>query len=328
MGRYILRRLLTAIPTLFAISLIIFTILALAPGDPLSDLALNPAVPPEVQQKIREDLGLEDPIPVRYVKWLTSSTFGQFGLFGYEPLTSFRTRAPVMDQVIERLPRTLWISGTAVLLGIMIAIPVGVLSAVKQYSIFDQVATTLTFFGFSIPTFFTGLLLILIFSINLGWLPFIFRSTLEQDTWSPAWLWAMIKQSIMPIFVLALFQGATLTRYVRASMLENVHLDYVRTARAKGLREQTVIYKHVLRNALIPVVTIVALQLPGVITGAVITEQIFRVPGLGRLLIESIINNDTPVVMTLTFMFSILVVVFNLIADVLYGVLDPRIKYG
>lgn len=328
MGRYIARRLLTAIPTLFAISLIIFTILALAPGDPLSDLALNPAVPPEVQQKIREDLGLEDPIPVRYVKWLTSSTFGQFGLFGYEPLTSFRTRAPVMDQVIERLPRTLWISGTAVLLGILVAIPVGVLSAVKQYSIFDQVATTLTFFGFSIPTFFTGLLLILIFSINLGWLPFIFRSTLEQDTWSPAWIWAMIKQSIMPIFVLGLFQGATLTRYVRASMLENVHLDYVRTARAKGLREQTVIYKHVLRNALIPVVTIVALQLPGVITGAVITEQIFRVPGLGRLLIESIINNDTPVVMTLTFMFSVLVVIFNLIADVLYGVLDPRIKYG
>lgn len=328
MGQYILRRLLTAIPTLFAISLIIFTILALAPGDPLSDLAMNPSVPPEVQQKIRQDLGLEDPIPVRYVKWLTSSTFGQFGLLGYEPLTSFRTRAPVMDQIIERLPRTLWISGTAVLLGILVAIPVGVLSAVKQYSIFDQVATTLTFFGFSIPTFFTGLLLILVFSINLGWLPFIFRSTLEQDMWSLPWLWAMVKQSIMPIFVLGLFQGATLTRYVRASMLENIHLDYVRTARSKGLHEQAVIYKHVLRNALIPVVTIVALQLPGVITGAVITEQIFRVPGLGRLLIESIINNDTPVVMTLTFMFSILVVIFNLIADVLYGVLDPRIKYG
>lgn len=328
MGQYILRRLLTAIPTLFAISLIIFTILALAPGDPLSDLALNPAVPPEVQQKIRADLGLEDPIPVRYVKWLTSSTFGQFGLFGYEPLTSFRTRAPVMDQIIERLPRTLWISGTAVLLGILVAIPVGVLSAVKQYSIFDQIATTVTFFGFSIPTFFTGLLLILIFSINLGWLPFIFRSTLEQDMWSPAWIWAMIKQSLMPIFVLGLFQGATLTRYVRASMLENVHLDYVRTARAKGLHDQTVIYKHVLRNALIPVVTIIALQIPGVITGAVITEQIFRVPGLGNLLIEAINNNDTPVVMTVALMFSILVVIFNLLADVLYGVLDPRIKYG
>lgn len=328
MGRYVVRRLLTAIPTLFAISIIIFSILALAPGDPLSDLALNPQVPPEVQQKIREDLGLEDPIPVRYVKWLTSATLGQFGLFGYEPLTSFRSRSPVMDQVIERFPRTLWISGTAVLLGICVAIPVGVLSAVKQYSIFDQVATTLTFFGFSIPTFFTGLLLILLFSIQLGWLPFIYRSTLEQTPWTFAWITAMLKQSIMPIFVLGLFQGAMLTRYVRASMLENIHLDYVRTARAKGLAENTVIYRHVLRNALIPVVTIVALQVPGVITGAVITEQIFRVPGLGRLLIDSIINNDTPVVMTLAFAFSILVVIFNLIADVLYGILDPRIKYS
>jgi len=328
MGRYLIRRGLSAIPTLFVISLIIFSILALAPGDPLSDLALNPSVPPEVQQKIREDLGLEDPIPVRYGKWLTSSTLGQFGLFGYEPLTSFRTRAPVMDQVKERLPRTLWISGSAVILGILVAIPVGVLSAVKQYSIFDQVATTLTFFGFSIPTFFTGLLLILLFSIKLGWLPFIYRSTLEQDKWSIDWMWAMFKQSIMPIAVLGLFQGATLTRYVRASMLENLHLDYVRTARAKGLRESNVIRLHVLRNALIPVVTIIALQLPGVITGAVITEQIFRVPGLGRLLIDSIINNDTPVVMTLAFLFSILVVIFNLIADLIYGFLDPRIKYS
>ena len=328
MGRYLIRRVLAAIPTLFVISLIIFSILALAPGDPLSDLALNPQVPPEVQQKIREDLGLEDPIPVRYGKWLTSSTLGQFGLFGYEPLTSFRTRAPVMDQVKERFPRTLWISGTAVLLGVLVAIPVGVLSAVKQYSIFDQVATTLTFFGFSIPTFFTGLLFILLFSIQLGWLPFIYRSTLEQTAWTPEWLWAMFKQSVMPIAVLGLFQGAVLTRFVRASMLENLHLDYVRTARAKGLRESSVVRLHVLRNALIPVVTIVALQLPGVITGAVITEQIFRVPGLGRLLIDSIINNDTPVVMTLAFLFSILVVIFNLFADIVYGWLDPRIKYS
>lgn len=328
MGQYILRRVLTAIPTLIAISMIIFAILALAPGDPLANLALNPAVPPEVQQQIREDLGLEDPIPVRYVKWLTSSTLGQFGLFGYEQLTSFRTRGPVLDLIVERAPRTVWISGTALLIAVLIAIPVGVLSAVKQYSIFDQVATTITFFGFSLPTFFSGLLLILLFSIQLGWLPFIFRSTLEQDPWSPAWIWAMIKQSIMPITVLGLFNAATYTRYVRASMLENIHLDYVRTARAKGLSERTVVYRHALRNALIPIVTIVALSLPGVITGAVITEQIFRVPGLGFLLIDSILANDTPVVMTLVFLFSILVVIFNLVADVLYGILDPRIKYS
>lgn len=319
MGRYLIRRILTAVPTLFAISLVIFTILALAPGDPLSDLALNDAVPVELRQQMREDMGLDDPIPVRYAKWFREMATGSFGI-------SFRTRAPVIDLIIQRLPTTLWISGSALVLGIGIAIPIGVLSAVKQYSVFDQVSTTLAFFGFSIPTFFTGLLLILIFSVNLGWLPSIYRSTLTET--GTDYLIAQFKQSIMPILVLGVFSGATLTRFVRASMLENLHLDYVRTARAKGLRESKVINGHVLRNALIPVVTIIALQIPGVITGAVITEQIFRIPGLGRLLIESIQNNDTPVVMTLTFLFSILVVVFNLIADILYGVLDPRIKYS
>lgn len=319
MGRYLIRRILTAIPTLFAISLVIFTILALAPGDPLSDLAMNDAVPVELRQQMRAQMGLDDPIPVRYAKWFREMATGSFGI-------SFRTRAPVIDLIQQRLPTTLWISGSALILGIAIAIPIGVLSAVKQYSVFDNVATTLAFFGFSIPTFFTGLLLILIFSVNLGWLPSIYRSTLTESGMDL--VIAQFKQSVMPIAVLGVFSGATLTRFVRASMLENLHLDYVRTARAKGLREAKVINGHVLRNALIPVVTIIALQIPGVITGAVITEQIFRIPGLGRLLIESIQNNDTPVVMTLTFLFSILVVIFNLIADVLYGVLDPRIKYS
>lgn len=319
MGRYIVRRLLTAIPTLFAISLIIFSILALAPGDPLSDLALNDAVPIELRQQLRADMGLDDPIPVRYAKWFREMATGSFGI-------SFRTRAPVIDSLQQRLPTTLWISGTALILGISLAIPIGVLAAVKQYSAFDQVSTTIAFFGFSIPTFFSGLMLILLFSVNLGWLPSIYRSTLTES--GTDLLIAQFKQSIMPIMVLGLFTGATLTRFVRASMLENLHMDYVRTARAKGLREGKVINGHVLRNALIPVVTIIALQVPGVITGAVITEQVFSIPGLGRLLIESIQNNDTPVVMTLTFIFSILVVIFNLIADVLYGILDPRIKYS
>lgn len=319
MGRYLIRRVLTAIPTLFAISLVIFTVLALAPGDPLADLALNDAVPVELRQQMREDMGLDDPIPVRYAKWFREMATGSFGI-------SFRTRGPVIDLIQQRLPTTLWISGSALILGIAIAIPIGVLSAVRQYSVFDNVATTLAFFGFSIPTFFTGLLLILLFSVQLGWFPSIYRSTLTETGMD--FVVAQFKQSVMPIFVLGVFSGATLTRFVRASMLENLHLDYVRTARAKGLREAKVINGHVLRNALIPVVTIVALQIPGVITGAVITEQIFRIPGLGRLLIESIQSNDTPVVMTLTFLFSVLVVIFNLIADILYGVLDPRIKYS
>ncbi len=319
MGRYIIRRTLTAIPTLILISMVIFSILALAPGDPLSDLALNPSVPPEVRQRIRADMGIDDPIPIQYGRWAESLFTGEFGY-------SYRTRAPVIDLVKQRLPTTLYISGLAFLLSVMIAIPIGVLSAVKQYSIFDNVATTLAFIGFSLPTFCTGLLMILLFTIKLDWLPSIYRSTVDGD--GLGGLWERIRQAIMPIAVLGLFQAAALIRFVRASMLENVHQDYVRTARSKGLAERSVITRHALRNALIPVVTIIALSLPGVITGAVVTEQIFRVPGMGDLLISSIRNNDVPVVMTVTFLFSIMVVFFNLVADVIYGVLDPRIKYG
>ena len=319
MGRYIIRRVITAVPTLVLISMVIFSILALAPGDPLSDLALNPSVPPEVRQRIRENMGLDDPIPVQYGRWAKSLFTGEFGY-------SYRTRAPVIDLIKQRLPTTLYISGLAFLFSILIAIPIGVLSAVKQYSVFDNVATTLAFIGFSLPTFCTGLLFILLFTIKLDWLPSIYRSTVDGEGLSG--LWERIRQAIMPITVLGLFQAATLIRFVRASMLENVHQDYVRTARSKGLAERSVITRHALRNALIPVVTIVALSLPGVITGAVVTEQIFRVPGMGDLLISSIRNNDTPVVMTITFLFAILVVIFNLVADVIYGILDPRIKYG
>ncbi|HUG15906.1 MAG TPA: ABC transporter permease, partial [Thermomicrobiales bacterium] len=271
------------------------------------------------RQRIRENLGLEEPIPVRYAKWASSLFSGDFGY-------SFRTRGPVIDLIKQRVPTTLYISGMAFLVALLIAIPIGVLSAVKQYSVFDNVATTLAFIGFSLPTFATGLLFILLFTIQLDWLPSIYRTTREAE--GLGGIWARTRQAIMPIAVLAMFQAATLMRFVRASMLENIHQDYVRTARAKGLNERTVIGRHALRNALIPVVTIVALALPTVITGAVVTEQIFRVPGMGALLISSIQNNDTPVVMTITFLFSILVVAFNLLADIIYGVLDPRIKYS
>lgn len=319
MTRYIVRRLLIAVPTLVAISMVIFTILALAPGDPLSEFAVNPAIPPEVRQNIRRNLGLDDPVPVRYAKWFTSVIKGDFGY-------SFRSRSPVLGLIKQRLPTTLAIIGTAYAISILIAIPIGVLSAVRQYSVFDNVATTFAFIGFSLPTFFTGLLLIIIFSVKLGWLPFIYRSTI--NTPGLAGVWEHIKQAIMPITVLALFQSASLMRYVRASMLETIHQDYVRTARAKGLTARSVTMSHAMRNALIPVVTIIALGVPAVFTGAVVTEQIFRVPGIGQLLITGINDNDTPVVMAITFIFAILVVIFNLVADVIYGVLDPRIKYS
>src|SRR5262249_21713166 len=199
----------------------------------------------------------------------------------------------------------------------------GVFAATRPYSIFDQIANTLAFIGFSLPTFFTGLLFILIFSIYLDWLPFVYRADINATGLD--WYAQHVKQALMPIAVLGLFQAASLTRYVRSAVLDVIRLDYVTTARAKGLGERVVVVKHVVRNALIPVVTLVALQMPAIFGGAIVTEQIFRIPGIGSLLISSILANDTPVVMAVTFVFACLVVLFNLIADILYGWLDPRI---
>src|SRR5438874_4553185 len=318
MTRYLVRRVLLAIPTLLLISFVLFAILSLAPGDPLSQFAANPAVPPEVRDNIRRSLGLDQPWPVRYVKWLFAVSHGDWGF-------SFGSRIPVWDLIKLRIPSTLAVIGVAYLVSLAIAIPIGILSAVKQYSLFDHVATTFAFIGFSVPTFFTGLLLIIVLSVKLQWLPFIYDSTLQVR--DMASLGTQLKQSLMPVLVLALFQTATFVRYTRASMLENLPQDYVRTARAKGLAELRVIYRHVVRNSLIPVVTLIALTAPTVFSGALITEQIFRVPGIGALLITSIQNNDIPVIMAITFTFSVLVVIMNLIADVSYGVLDPRIRY-
>ena len=318
MSRYLLRRLLISVPTLLGISLVLFTILALAPGDPFEELATNPNVPPEVRANLRTQFGLDDPIAVRYVRWVASMLKGDWGF-------SFVSRINVSSLIWQRLPTTLFVLGTAQLLGLLVALPIGIYSAVRPYSFFDQIATTFAFIGFSLPTFFTGLLFILFFSIYLDWLPFIYRADISATGWR--WAWEMARQAIMPIAVLGLFQGAAMTRFVRSAVLEVIRLDYVNTARSKGLSERVTIVKHVVRNALIPVVTLVALQIPGVFTGAVITEQIFRVPGIGSLLISAILSNDTPVIMAITFVFSALVVLFNLIADLVYGWLDPRISF-
>ena len=318
MSKYFVRRLLILIPTLLGISLVLFTILALAPGDPFEELATNPNVPPEVRMNLRAQFGLDDPIAVRYVRWVTAMMKGDWGF-------SFTSRINVSTLIMQRLPTTLFVLGTAQLLGLLVALPVGVCSAVRPYSIFDQIATTFAFIGFSLPTFFTGLLFILFFSIYLDWLPFIYRADISATGWR--WAWEMARQAIMPIAVLGLFQGAAMTRFVRSAVLEVIKLDYVNTARSKGLSERVTIVKHVVRNALIPVVTLMALQIPGIFTGAVITEQIFRVPGIGSLLISAILSNDTPVIMSITFVFSALVVLFNLIADLVYSLLDPRISY-
>lgn len=239
------------------------------------------------------------------------------GDWGY----SFASRTPAIGLILQRLPTTLMVVGTAYLVAVLIAVPLGVTTATRQYSWYDHIATALGFAGFSLPTFFTGVLLIIIFSVQLRWLPMVY----DQQVRDPV---QWVRQAIMPIGVLALFQAAVLTRYVRASMLDNLTQDYVRTGRAKGLAEGAVVVRHVLRNALVPVVTLVALQLPTVFTGAVVTEQIFRVPGIGSLLIASIQSNDTPVIMGIIMVFAVLVVVCTLVADLLYGVLDPRVRYG
>ena len=319
MGTYIFRRLLIAIPSILGISVVLFTVLALAPGDPFEELATNPNVPPEVRMALRASLGLDDPVWQRYIHWLTSMFRGEWGF-------SFISRIDVDKLIWDRLPVTIAIIGLSQLVALLIALPVGILAAVRPYSWFDRIASTFAFIGFSLPTFFTGILFILLFSITLGWFPFVFQSEVQATGWE--WWVVQFKQSIMPIMVLGLFQAASWMRYVRSSVLDVVRLDYVTTARSKGLKERVVILKHVVRNALIPVVTLVMLQLPGLFGGAIVTEQIFRVPGIGSLLIDSILRNDTPVIMAVTFVIGCLVVLFNLIADILYAWLDPRISYS
>jgi peptide/nickel transport system permease protein len=317
-GPYLLRRLLIAVPSLLGISVVLFTVLALAPGDPFGELASNVNVPPEVAAGLRAKFGLDDPIALRYLRWLSAMLHGDWGF-------SFVSRMDVDTLIRQRLPATLLVIGSSQLVALLIALPVGVYSALRPYSLFDQIANLLAFIGFSLPTFFTGLLFILLFSIYLDWLPFVFQADISATGWQ--WYWEEFKQAVMPVSVLALLQAASWTRYVRSAVLEVVRLDYVTTARAKGLPERTVVVKHIVRNALIPVVTLVALQMPALFGGAIVTEQIFRIPGIGSLLISSILANDTPVIMAVTFVFAGLVILFNLIADILYGWLDPRIAY-
>lgn len=338
MGRYIIRRTLIAIPTLIAISFVIFLILDLAPGDPTAQLPLT--IPPDVREKIRESLGFNDPMLIRWLKWMQQMFIAEplnmieqvFGItIGNSAertrILSWASRAPVVDTIIERIPQTLWVLGLAFIFGVIIAVPVGVMSAYKQYSAFDNVGTFVTMVGYSVPTFFTGLLAIVIFSVYLGWFPSFYTTTHVVDWGSWDSIWFQIKQMIMPVAVLSLFNAAALSRFTRSSVLDNLNEDYVRTARSKGLRENKVMTRHVMRNSMIPVVTLIALQIPGIFAGAIITEQIFRINGLGQYLISSIQGADVPAVQTLTFIFAALTVFFNLVADITYGILDPRIRY-
>jgi peptide/nickel transport system permease protein len=317
---------------------VIFALLDLAPGDPTSNLPQS--IPQEVKERIRQALGVNDPFLIRYVKWgqqflvmepinalekTTGITIGDSE--NRLRITSWTSRGkPVVDIITERLPQTLYVVGMAYLLSVLIAVPLGIFSGYRQNSLFDQIASIVAVIGFSLPTFFTGVLVIQIFAVWLGWFPTLYNTTLRVTDWDT--LGQQFRQMIMPILVLAFFQMAAISRFTRSSVIENMKADYVRTARSKGLRERLVVVRHVVRNSLIPVVTLVALGIPGIFGGAIVTEQIFNVNGIGQLLITSLQSNDIPVVQTVLMIFAVLVVVFNLIADILYGVLDPRIRYS
>lgn len=341
---FTIRRVILSVPTLLFISLVIFLLLHLAPGDPMAQVPLT--VPPEVKEKMRVALGLGEPLHVQYWKWLVQFFWVEPKvlidwltrdslILGWLPDTalyqdelrniSWQTRGPVMDLVVQSLPQTMWVVGMAYVVGVLIALPIGIYSAYRQYSVFDQSGTFITMIGFSIPPFFTGPLVIVIFAVQLGWLPSTYDTMHAVVDWDS--FTVQLRQMVLPVMVLAFQTTAQISRYMRSAMLDNLNQDYVRTARAKGLRESVVVMVHVLRNSMIPVITVIALGIPSIFGGAIITENVFGVNGLGYQLLIALFANDIPTVMTLTFIFAILIVAFNLIADVLYGVLDPRIRY-
>ncbi|MEB3173594.1 MAG: ABC transporter permease [Cyanobacteriota bacterium] len=318
MGRYLLQRLAIALATLLGISLTIFLLLALAPGDPLGELATNPSLSEAVRENLRRSLGLDQPLPIRYAKWLSAALRGDFGY-------SFTSRAPVLDLLRQRLPATLGLVGVAYGLSAALMIPLAVWSASRLHSFGDKLVNALGLLGYSLPTFLTGLIVILIFSVGLRWFPFIYDSSLDLRDWHN---WgAQIRQLTLPVAVLVFYQGAALLRFTRSAVREELPQDYIRTALAKGLSPGRVIWVHLARNALLPLVTLVSLDLPALFTGALVTEQIFRVPGMGALMVESIYRSDTPVVMAITCIYGFLIVVFSTLADLLYAWLDPRIRY-
>ncbi len=313
MSRYLLVRLLQGIGLLVVVSAVIFLIVHSAPGGP--EILNNPDVDPETAKAIARDLGLTDPIIVQYARWVGRAATGSLG-------RSYQHQVPVITLIRNRLPNTLLLAGTALGVALLVAIPLGVISAVRRYSALDYMATIGAFFGVSIPNFWLGIMLIVLFSVTLGWLPSAGMRTAGVETG----LADLLRHLVMPAIVLSTFPLAQLMRYARSSMVEVLSQDYVRTAQAKGLSPRRVLGTHALRNALIPVVTVLGVVTPRLLSGAVITETIFAWPGLGRLAVDAAITRDYPVIMGLTMATAVLVIVSNLLTDVAYVALDPRIS--
>ncbi|ARC66121.1 glutathione transport system permease protein GsiC [Bacillus licheniformis] len=305
-----------SIPILFGITILSFAIMKAAPGDPVS-LMVDPSIKQADREKFIEKYGLNEPEHIQYLKWLGNMVQGDFGT------SIVRKGTPVIDLILARLPNTLLLMLVSTILALLISIPLGVLSARRPYSKLDYGITFTSFIGLAVPNFWFGLILIMVLSVNLGWFPTGGVMTLN----SGFSLWDRIHHLILPAFVLATADMAGLTRYTRSSMLDVLRQDFIRTARAKGFKENRVVYKHGLRNGLLPVVTIFGLMIPSFIGGAVVTEQIFSWPGLGKLFIDSAFQRDYPVIMAMTVISAVLVVIGNLIADILYAIIDPRIEY-
>ncbi len=320
MARYVIRRLIQAIPIIIGISVITFLIVYTAPGDPFDRFRSN-KVSPEVIENLRRVYGLDQPLPVQFYRWFT-----QFWTFPWNPIAwgySITDGLPVRDKIFERIPATLLLMGTALILTVVIAIPVGILGAVKQYSKSDKTIAVLTTIGYALPTFWLGIILRQVFAQRLDLFPLFGMHSFGAEGDPLDLMWHLF----LPVLTLTIVGVAGWSRYMRASMLEVLRADYIRTAKAKGLASSRVIFKHALRNALIPIVTLLGLTIPTLLAGAAITEAVFSWPGLGFLGVSSVTERDYPVVLAFTMIGGVLVIFGNLFADILYAVVDPRIKY-
>lgn len=304
MNRYILRRLAMMIPVLLGVTLIVFTIMSFTPGDP-ARLILGQSAPQETVDKLHTEMGLDDPFAVRYFRYMGGVLHGDFGI-------SYRTQRPVFEEIFTRFPVTLELAFASIVLVVLIGIPLGILSAVKQYSVLDMICTVSAMLMASVPGFWLGLMMILLFSLNLGWLP-------SSGVGSPA-------HYIMPAIALSLPIAAEVLRMTRSTMLETIRQDYIRTARSKGASERTVIWRHALKNALLPVVTVIGSEFGGLLGGTILIESVFALPGLGSLVVNSIRTKDVPQVMAATLFIAFIFCVVLLFVDILYAFIDPRIK--
>lgn len=320
MARYVVRRLIQAIPILIGISVIAFFIVYLAPGDPFDRFRSN-KVSPEVIANLRRVYGLDQPLPVQFFKWFT--TFWTFPWDNTAWGFSITDGLPVRDKIFERIPSTFQLMGTSLLLTIVIAIPVGILGAVKQYSLADKAIAVVATIGYALPTFWLGLILRQIFAQQLDLFPLFGKNSFGKEGDILDLLWHLF----LPAMTITVVGVAGWSRYMRASMLEVLRADYIRTAKAKGLASSRVIFKHALRNALIPIVTLLGLTIPSLLAGAAITETVFSWPGLGFLGVSAVSERDYPVVLAFAMIGGAMVIVGNLLADILYAVVDPRIKY-